>query len=152
MASFILIVMLSMSNISVGGTRLFLKGLVAHLLGGILAIILFGFNFQPQSTMLNIIFCLPTLTIYPILIGMVAYRLSLQLSKQRNELQATLDQVKTLSGLLPICASCKNIRDDNGYWKQIEQYIQHHSEAEFSHGICPECAKKLYPDFDLSNI
>jgi HAMP domain-containing protein len=63
-----------------------------------------------------------------------------------EELQASLNKVKLLSGFLPICASCKKIRDDKGYWKQIEAYIKDHSEAEFSHGICPECAKKLYPD------
>jgi hypothetical protein len=63
------------------------------------------------------------------------------------ELQKALEKVKTLSGFLPICASCKKIRDDKGYWNQIEAYISEHSEAEFSHGICPECAKKLYPDF-----
>ncbi len=62
-------------------------------------------------------------------------------------LQEALAEVKTLSGLLPICASCKKIRDDKGYWNQIESYISEHSEAEFSHGICPECAKKLYPEF-----
>lgn len=62
------------------------------------------------------------------------------------ELQQALAQVKRLSGLLPICASCKKIRDDKGYWQQIEAYIRDHSEADFSHGICPECAKKLYPD------
>jgi PAS domain-containing protein len=63
------------------------------------------------------------------------------------QLQQALAQVKKLSGLLPICASCKKIRDDKGYWQQIEAYIRDHSEAEFSHGLCPECAKKLYPDF-----
>jgi len=65
------------------------------------------------------------------------------------ELRAALDKVKTLGGLLPICASCKKIRDDAGYWRQIESYIHDHSEAKFSHGICPECAKKLYPDLDI---
>ncbi len=64
-----------------------------------------------------------------------------------HELQEALAEVKTLSGLLPICSSCKKIRDDKGYWNQIESYISEHSEAEFSHGICPECAKKLYPEF-----
>ena len=54
-------------------------------------------------------------------------------------------KIKTLSGLVPICASCKKIRDDKGYWNQIESYIEKHSTAEFSHGICPECARKLYP-------
>jgi hypothetical protein len=66
-----------------------------------------------------------------------------------NELQETLAEVKTLSGMLPICSNCKKIRDDKGYWNQIESYIGKHSEAKFSHGICPACAKKLYPEFDL---
>ncbi len=63
------------------------------------------------------------------------------------ELQQALRQVRKLSGFLPICASCKKIRDDKGYWQQIEQYITDHSEALFSHGLCPGCAKKLYPQF-----
>jgi uncharacterized PurR-regulated membrane protein YhhQ (DUF165 family) len=74
-----------------------------------------------------------------------------QVERERNkliqELQETLSEVKTLRGFLPICANCKNIRDDKGYWTQIETYIRDHSEAEFSHSICPECAKKLYPEF-----
>jgi hypothetical protein len=64
-----------------------------------------------------------------------------------SELQEALEKIETLQGILPICASCKKIRDDNGHWNQIEVYIRDHSEAEFSHGICPECAKKLYPEF-----
>jgi len=63
-----------------------------------------------------------------------------------NELEKALSKVKTLSGLLPICSSCKRIRDDKGYWNQIESYIHKHSEAEFSHSICPDCVKKLYPE------
>jgi len=69
-----------------------------------------------------------------------------------KKLQETLSQVKQLSGFLPICASCKNIRDDKGYWNQIESYIKEHSEAEFSHSICPDCAKKLYPDLDRNGL
>ena len=65
------------------------------------------------------------------------------------ELNKALSDVKKLSGLLPICSHCKKIRDDKGYWTQIECYIHEHSEAEFSHGICLECAKKYYPDMDL---
>lgn len=61
------------------------------------------------------------------------------------ELRDALSKIKTLSGMLPICSSCKKIRDDKGYWNQIESYIKSHSEAEFSHGICPECAKIMYP-------
>jgi len=63
------------------------------------------------------------------------------------DLQEALAKVKQLSGLLPICASCKKIRDDKGYWNQIETYISEHSEALFSHAICPECGKKLYPEY-----
>ncbi|MBU0496111.1 MAG: PAS domain-containing protein [Chloroflexi bacterium] len=62
-----------------------------------------------------------------------------------DELQAALINIKTLRGLLPICASCKKIRDDQGYWSQVEEYISKHTEAEFTHGICPECAQRLYP-------
>jgi len=61
------------------------------------------------------------------------------------ELEQAIKKVKTLSGLLPICALCKNIRTDSGYWEKIEHYIQKHSEARFTHGICPECEKQLYP-------
>ena len=61
------------------------------------------------------------------------------------ELKEALSHVKILKGLLPICASCKKVRDDKGYWNQIESYIREHSEAEFSHGLCPECAERLYP-------
>ncbi len=66
----------------------------------------------------------------------------------KNELRRKETEVKTLRGLLPICASCKQIRDDKGYWHKIEAYIRDHSEAEFSHGICPKCAEKLYPEFN----
>ena len=64
-----------------------------------------------------------------------------------QELQKALSEVRKLSGMLPICASCKKIRDDQGYWQQVESYISQHSEVQFSHGICPECARKLYPEF-----
>ena len=63
-----------------------------------------------------------------------------------KQLRSSLEKVKQLKGFIPICASCKKIRDDKGYWNQIESYIRKHSEAEFSHGICPDCVKKLYPD------
>jgi hypothetical protein len=63
------------------------------------------------------------------------------------KLRDALSKVRTLSGMLPICASCKKIRNDKGYWEQIETYLRDHSEAEFTHGICPDCAKKLYPEF-----
>ena len=86
---------------------------------------------------------------------MIEYTLDItkrkQIETERNQLiknlQASMAKIKTLSGMLPICASCKKIRDDKGYWNQIETYLRNHSKAEFSHGICPECAQKLYPDY-----
>ena len=63
------------------------------------------------------------------------------------QLQNAMQDVKVLSGFLPICAACKKIRDDTGYWRQIEEYISKHSNALFSHGICPDCSKKLYPEY-----
>ena len=66
-----------------------------------------------------------------------------------SDLQKALVEIKTLRGILPICSHCKKIRDDKGDWNQIESYIHKHSDAEFSHGICPECAKKYYPDMDI---
>lgn len=76
-----------------------------------------------------------------------------QAEEQRDklivELQKALSEVKTLRGILPICSHCKKIRDDKGYWNQIESYIHEHSDAEFSHGICQECAEKYYPGMGL---
>lgn len=63
-----------------------------------------------------------------------------------SELQKALNEVKTLRGLIPICANCKKIRDDQGFWTQVESYIQAHSSATFTHGLCPECFEKLYPE------
>jgi GAF domain-containing protein len=68
------------------------------------------------------------------------------LDKKNQELERALGEVKTLRGLMPICAACKNIRDDKGYWRKIENYLGRHSEVTFSHGMCPECIQKLYPD------
>ncbi|NCA83393.1 MAG: hypothetical protein EOM72_11730 [Opitutae bacterium] len=71
------------------------------------------------------------------------------LEQETRLLQEALANVKVLRGLLPICASCKKIRDDKGYWNQLEGYIQENSDAEFSHGLCPDCVQTLYPDLDL---
>jgi PAS domain S-box-containing protein len=79
----------------------------------------------------------------------ISDRIRIEEERERliSELQQTLAKVKTLSGLLPICASCKKIRDDKGYWTRIEEYLSRHSDAEFSHGLCPECAEKLYKEY-----
>jgi len=71
--------------------------------------------------------------------------LQLQMEEKNAELQKALDEIKVLRGFIPICASCKKIRNDQGYWEQIESYITSHSEVKFSHGICQDCAAKLYP-------
>jgi CheY-like chemotaxis protein len=70
-----------------------------------------------------------------------------EIEKKNVLLQNQLDEIKHLRGILPICSYCKNIRNDKGYWEEIEDYIRDHSDAEFSHGLCPECATKLYPQF-----
>jgi sigma-B regulation protein RsbU (phosphoserine phosphatase) len=67
------------------------------------------------------------------------------LASRAEALRQALDQIKTLSGIVPICANCKKIRDDQGYWSQVEVYVRDHTGATFSHGICPECREKLYP-------
>ena len=78
---------------------------------------------------------------FPIL-GWKSWKVGLDIT----ELKQTIARVNTLSGLLPICANCKKIRDDKGYWNRLEGYIQDHSDAEFTHGICPDCVLTLYPE------
>jgi len=63
-----------------------------------------------------------------------------------EELARAISEVKRLSGLLPMCAHCNKIRDDSGYWRRVEDYLSEHSEAEFTHGLCPDCMKELYPE------
>ena len=70
-----------------------------------------------------------------------------RLNCQNKELQKALSEINQLRGIIPICSSCKNIRDDKGSWHQVESYVSEHTEADFSHGICPPCSKKLYPEF-----
>lgn len=72
-------------------------------------------------------------------------RYFMQLIKEKQALQTALDEIRVLKGMVPICASCKKIRDDKGFWTQIEMYMQAHAEVEFSHGICPDCASQLFP-------
>ena len=72
-----------------------------------------------------------------------------QLDALNRELQAAMEKIKTLEGIIPICCVCKKVRDDKGYWERIEAYLSRHSEAMFSHGICPDCAKEHYPELNL---
>jgi AmiR/NasT family two-component response regulator len=76
----------------------------------------------------------------------------MELRRLNSELIEALDNVKVLSGLLPICANCKSIRNDKGYWKAVEEYITENTEAHFSHSLCPACIDKLYPDYKPKKI
>lgn len=80
-------------------------------------------------------------------VGRRVVRLEHSLAQRIHELQHALAKVKTLSGLIPMCAGCKKIRDDEGYWSEVEHYIMSHSEVELSHGLCPDCLKKHYPGY-----
>jgi YesN/AraC family two-component response regulator len=75
----------------------------------------------------------------------------MELRRLNNELRMALNDVKVLSGLLPICANCKKVRNDKGYWEAVEGYFSKHSDVQFSHGICPECIEKYYPEFKPGN-
>jgi hypothetical protein len=68
-----------------------------------------------------------------------------------KELQEASAEIKTLRGILPLCLFCKRIRDDKGYWEKVDVYIAKHSQADISHGVCPECLKKHYPDIDIQD-
>jgi CheY-like chemotaxis protein len=88
---------------------------------------------------------------YTIEIALLKYRAAKERERLISDLEKALNEVKRLSGLLPICASCKKIRNKDGSWQQIEVYIHEHSEADFSHSICPACARILYPELDHSS-
>lgn len=78
---------------------------------------------------------------------MQLYRLYQELEIQKKQLEKAMAELKVLRGIIPICANCKKIRNDSGYWEQVETYIEGHTTAEFTHGICPECFHQLYPEY-----
>ena len=78
---------------------------------------------------------------------MAREQLEEEVTERTRDLQQALDEVKNLSGLLPICSSCKKIRGDHGYWQGVEQYLHEHTEAQFSHSVCPDCMESLYPGY-----
>ena len=89
-----------------------------------------------------------------ILFGLITSRIISKLIRSEEEKQNMIkdlikinEEIRTLRGIIPICSSCKKIRDDDGYWHQVEIYIRDHSEADFTHGICPDCLSKFYKDF-----
>jgi phosphoserine phosphatase RsbU/P len=81
-------------------------------------------------------------------VGLRLLRLKERLSERVTELEAALAKVKQLSGLLPICSYCKQVRGDNDYWEQVEQYVSQHSDVQFSHGVCPSCYDRVAAEFD----
>ncbi|MGD8834465.1 MAG: response regulator [Desulfobacteraceae bacterium] len=84
-----------------------------------------------------------------IIIALSRHKDLIKLRHHNERLEKALSGIRTLRGILPICVGCKKIRDDKGYWNIVENYIRAHSEAEFSHSICPECIKKFYPDITI---
>lgn len=78
------------------------------------------------------------------------HHLEAEVARRTASLQQAMEEIKMLRGIIPICSYCKKIRDDEGYWNQFEAYVQRYSDARFSHGICPSCARKHYPDFNLT--
>lgn len=81
-------------------------------------------------------------------VGQRVVELHESLAQRIIELEMALSQIKTLQGLIPMCASCQKVRDDQGYWQQVEDYLMKHSEAAFSHALCPDCLKKHYPEYE----
>lgn len=71
----------------------------------------------------------------------------IELVIRNRELEKSLSEIKTLRGIIPICSSCKKIRNDKGYWENVDVYLRDHTEAEMSHGMCPDCMDKLYPEY-----
>jgi len=103
------------------------------------------------DSFLMVVFLLPAiyLLVYRPMATFISEIVELNSRNERDlgELQTAMQEIKVLKGILPICMRCKKIRDDQGYWKQLEQYISDHSDARFSHGICQECASTLYPEY-----
>jgi hypothetical protein len=128
-------------------------------------VITFLFSLFPQMTpaqegildsSLLLIFIVPLLYIFfyrPFLLD-IKERKKVEMEKEATivELKKAMDEIKILKGLIPICAKCKKVRDDAGYWQHIEVYVRERSEAEFSHGICPSCAKELYPGLTIPEL
>ncbi|GBE29086.1 hypothetical protein BMS3Bbin04_00094 [bacterium BMS3Bbin04] len=80
-------------------------------------------------------------------VGRRIVEMQARLAAQIKELHEQAEHIRTLRGIVPICASCKKIRDDSGFWQQVEVYVKANTEAEFSHSVCPDCMVKLYPEF-----
>jgi len=85
-------------------------------------------------------------------VGRRMIEMRFELNEMVKELRQALAEVRTLKGIVPICANCKNVRDDQGYWNRVESYLNEHTEADFTHAVCPDCMKRLYPQFEDSDV
>jgi phosphoserine phosphatase RsbU/P len=84
-------------------------------------------------------------------VGRRMIEMRFELNEKVKQLKQALAEVRTLKGIVPICANCKNVRDDQGYWNRVESYLNEHTEADFTHAVCPDCMKRLYPQFDTDS-
>jgi hypothetical protein len=124
-------------------------GLALGLLSGLLSRLLFlFFDRTPMTLLTDVILGWSVSIFFGVLIGHLR-DLTLKYKGTSEKLANAISEVKSLSGLLPICAHCKNIRNDQGYWEKVEDYLSSHSEAEFSHSLCPDCRKKHYPELAI---
>lgn len=146
-----------MGYFGLGGKRFFIKCLVFQIAGALVLLPFTGWQPDYHPSILNILGCLPLLALYPAANGIVTNDFALRLASQRNklaeaneELQSALEEIKVLRGIIPICSRCKKIRDDQGAWNMIEVYISKHSEAEFSHGYCPDCLETVYSEAGIN--
>ncbi|MFM1921453.1 MAG: hypothetical protein RLZZ303_3087 [Candidatus Hydrogenedentota bacterium] len=159
LAAMIYLIILAFRVLYRGGRNArFFLGAWGFMLTGVTLLLLLGWYVLPSSLVLgtpaiSILFTVSILAWSLELIGRVRVRereqrrlLETQVEERTRELRQALHEVKTLSGLLPICSSCKKIRDDTGYWQSVEHYIARHTGADFTHGICPECTETLYPE------
>jgi hypothetical protein len=101
-----------------------------------------------MTALTDVIMGLSVAIIFGVIIGYLR-DLTLRYKGTSEKLSRAISEVRRLSGLLPICAHCKNIRNDEGYWEKVEDYLSDHSDAEFSHSLCPDCMKKLYPELTI---
>jgi phosphoserine phosphatase RsbU/P len=84
-------------------------------------------------------------------VGRRMIEMRFELNEKVKQLKQALAEVRTLKGIVPICANCKNVRDDQGYWNRVESYLNEHTEADFTHAVCPDCMKRLYPQFETDS-
>jgi len=138
-------------TVFVYGTK---KGLISLTIMTLFFIIMFSYPenlllkaMYPLDFKIRFIIAFLGLTLFSASAEIARVRATLKLKERNAELKKAITNIKELSGLLPICSHCKKIRDDQGYWSEVEEYLMEHSKADFSHSLCPHCASKLYPEY-----